>query len=138
MRNTRGKIQAKCPFGRQYGGECQQQLHKTEIWTIVDRLEYKFVYVPVLKCILHKKRNISFIYGNRNEKETFKLGPFDELVPNFKFYTMISWQTKTGTGGQMKNRYHFSEECLERLVDSILIERYVVFVLYLHCICIVF
>ena len=66
VRNKRGKIQGKCPFGRKYGGECQQQLHKTEIWSIIDRLEYKFVYVPVLKCILHKGHNISYIYGHHN------------------------------------------------------------------------
>ena len=88
VRNRRGRIQAKCPFGRKYGGQCFQQLHETHIWTIIDRLNYKFVYVPVLKCTLHRTHNISYIYGHRNELQRFRLGPFDELTPDFRFYTM--------------------------------------------------
>ena len=51
---------------------------------------------------------------------------------------MIDWQKETLKGIQLKSKYHFSEDCLERLIDSMLIERYVVFVLYFYCIPTVF
>lgn len=123
--NTNGKLQIKCAKGRETGEECHQTLFQTEIWSVVDVTAYKLLFAPVLKCTLHKRKNISYLYGYKNPDERLTLGPGDIILPQLKIWTLVGWKTQAYGLNWKSNRYHFTDAALEALTDSMLLQSFV-------------
>ena len=123
--NPYGRLQIKCAKGRETGEECQQRLFQTQLWTVVDVLCYKLVFAPVLECTLHKRKNISYLYGYKNEDERLTLGPGDIIEPPFKLWTLVPWKTTQKGLNWRSNRYHFSDGALEFMTDCLFSQSFV-------------
>jgi len=90
---------------------CRHQYHRTTLWILLDSDQPRAMYIPSLKCTVHKQYNK--IYGWTNVKERAILGPADFLINNPKFWTLNKWRTKPN-----QKMWHLSKKL--HITDSLM------------------
>ena len=113
-------ITARCGYARKHNlHNCQQRLHKTNLWGITSDKIIQPLYVPVIRCYIHPEPNISYIYGWTNDDDKFIAGYGDEIINGVEIWTLIPFGTqpkdKRGLSYRIKQkqRYHFTFAALE-------------------------
>ena len=127
--NKQGPIQARCGYARKnnlFG--CKQRYYKTERWAIFEETYIRPTFIPTIKCCIHPKPNVSYIYGWTNEYDKFVPGIGDEIVNFQEIWTLIAWQkanhssNKSNFRNWNKARYHFSDIALESFTDNFIVQ----------------